>query len=141
MWTMMRCSCSRRSRSRECTRPWMGRENRLDCELLPGAPMAKDVNADLLAGRWMHSHEEDEGGVKVFRPASFNFPRSRGRESLVLEAGGRLVHGKPGPTDRTERVSGSWELAGDTLTINRPGASPLVYKIVSADKDKLVVKS
>jgi hypothetical protein len=103
--------------------------------------MAKAVPADLLTGHWMHSHEEDKGDEKVYRPASFQFPRSRGRESLVLEPGGKLLHGKPGPTDRTERTAGTWELTGDKLQINRGDASPLVYQIVSADKDKLVVKS
>src|SRR5262245_50526487 len=30
-------------------------------------------------GRWVHSREEDAGGVRVFRPADYQFPPSRGR--------------------------------------------------------------
>ena len=41
-----------------------------------------------LAKTWIHSHEEDKGGLQVFRPADYAFPPARGRDALHLEAGG-----------------------------------------------------
>jgi len=56
-----------------------------------------------LGSRWLHSFEEDEGDVQVYRPAdSFDFPPSRrGRETLDFGMPGQVMTGMPGPDDRT----------------------------------------
>jgi hypothetical protein len=93
-----------------------------------------------LLGSWLHSHEEDAHGEMVFRPSTYSFPLSRGRRSLELAPGGKLIEGGPGPTDRTQRAQGNWSLAGDRLTLATPGSSRQIYEVAHADPGKLVLR-
>jgi len=92
-----------------------------------------------LAQDWIHSHEEDAGGSMVFRPASFNFPLSRGRRSLNLKKGGGLTESAPGPTDRSQSSKGNWKVEGETLILKKPGQADRRYAIASSAADKLVL--
>jgi hypothetical protein len=60
------------------------------------------------SGSWLHSFEEDEGGVQVYRPAAgFDFPPSRrGRERLDFGMPGEVSFAVPGPDDRTRPAAG-----------------------------------
>ena len=98
------------------------------------------VDSKVLVGKWTHSHEEDRPGEMVFRPATYAFPLSRGRRSIDLAAGGKLVHSGTGPTDRTQQTAGSWQVNGDRLTLDVPGSSPQRYVVSSADPEKLVLR-
>ena len=70
-----------------------------------------DVDPGLLAGRWVHSHEEDEEGRLVFRHDSYAFPPTRaGRRSYVLQADGSVLADEPGPDDRPVALTGTWAL-------------------------------
>lgn len=91
-----------------------------------------------LAGSWMHSFEEDEGDVQVYRPgASFAFPPSRrGRETLDFQQAGQVVTGMPGPDDRPmHSASGMTALGmnrfrlGDSRVIEVIESSPEVLKV------------
>jgi hypothetical protein len=90
-----------------------------------------------LAGRWVHSHEEDGDGELVFRPADYAFPPSRGREAFELRPDGSYTGSVPGPADKPEPTEGQWvleeggrlrlggrvleitEAAGDVLKVRR----------------------
>jgi hypothetical protein len=103
--------------------------------------MSGNVPADVLAQSWVHSHEEDTDTEMVFRPASFNFPRSRGRTAFDLKPDGSLVETAIGPTDRRQQSQGTWKLDGDKLVFySGSGQAGRVMQIVSATKDRLVVK-
>jgi hypothetical protein len=105
--------------------------------------MKKNIDRNALRQHWVHSHEEDTETEKVYRPASFAFPRSRGRSAMALKADGELVETGIGPTDRPQESQGSWKLEeDDTLSIYETGKKKPVrtMKIVSLDKDRLVVK-
>jgi hypothetical protein len=98
------------------------------------------MNADLaaLSGRWVHSFEEDEGDVRVYRPAqSFNFPPSRrGRETLEFGMPGQVVTGMPGPDDRPRDTS-----AGLTaLGMNRYRFGNQVVELVEATPEVLKLR-
>jgi hypothetical protein len=100
------------------------------------------IASDVLGQHWVHSHEEDTDAEMVFRPASHPFPPARGRRSFELRAGGQLVEGRPGPTDRPQEAEGTWRLEADgTLTFFHTGESVpyRTLKIVSATRDRLVV--
>jgi len=105
--------------------------------------MANQIDRAALSGKWVHSHEEDQGDKMVFRPASYNFPRSRGRRSFELAPDGRAVEHAIGPDDRPDASDGSWQLK-DTdeleLTTGGSNARKTVMKVLSAASDKLVVK-
>lgn len=108
--------------------------------------MSVKVNPELLQGHWIHSHEEDTGDQMVFRPATYDFPLSRGRSSIELKPGGHLVEGGPGPTDRTQKSAGRWALEdSNRLALYAdpgPAAAPSrVLEIASAEPDRLVVKN
>ena len=95
-----------------------------------------------LTNLWMHSHEEDTSSEMVFRPGSYNFPRSRGRSGFELRPDQSLVEIQPGASDRPEESKGRWELqSGKNLLFFKPGAKQpdRSLKIVSADSDRLVM--
>jgi hypothetical protein len=104
----------------------------------------KAVNEDLnskLLGHWVHSHEEDSGNQMVFRPSTYAFPRSRGRQAFKLEPGGSLQTVRPGPTDKRVSGSGTWSVDPDgTLVLQPTGEGELRFSIVSVDSEKLVVR-
>jgi len=105
--------------------------------------MKKNIDRNALHQHWVHSHEEDTQTETVYRPASFAFPRSRGRSAMALKPDGGLVETGPGPTDRPHESRGTWTLEGDdTLSMYEKGqAKPnRTMKIVSLDQDRLVVK-
>ena len=85
---------------------------------------------DFLFQRWLHSREEDTATERVYRPAAYPFPPSRGRPGFELRRDGTFVEIGIGPTDRPLETGppGSWELASDgRLMLRRPragGAQP-----------------
>jgi hypothetical protein len=105
--------------------------------------MEKKITSEILSRHWVHSHEEDTETEMVFRPASFNFPRSRGRRAFELKPDGSLVDIGIGPTDRPQEAQGRWNLADDDRLVFH-GKTPLgpsrTLQIVSAEKDRLVIR-
>jgi len=105
--------------------------------------MKKNIDKNALPRHWVHSHEEDTETERVFRPASFAFPRSRGRSAMTLKPDGDLVETGPGPADRPQENQGTWSLEDDgTLSIyEKEKKKPRrTIKIVSLDQDRLVVR-
>ena len=105
--------------------------------------MKKNIDRNALHQQWVHSHEEDTATETVYRPASFAFPRSRGRSAMALKPDGGLVETGPGPTDRPQESQGTWKLEdNDTLSIHEKGKQKpnRTMKIVSLDQDRLVVR-
>ena len=80
-----------------------------------GALMAE---RDQLAGRWVHSHEEDTGDEMVFRSADYAFPPSRGRESIELRADGSYAGTSPARSTSRCRGRGGVDARG-----RRPAAA------------------
>jgi hypothetical protein len=103
--------------------------------------MAEDVT-NLLRNRWIHSYEEDTDSEMVFRPANFDFPRSRGRTGFELRPDQSLVEIQSGAADRPQTMQGRWELqSGKKLVFFKHGSAQpsRSLKIVSADNNRLVV--
>jgi hypothetical protein len=65
--------------------------------------------------RWGHSWEEDTKDVTIFRPSSFPFPPSRGRDEIEFRENGEFIHYRIGTTDRSEAVVGRWRVDRDKL--------------------------
>lgn len=100
---------------------------------------AEDDLKAALSREWFHSHEEDQRGEIVFRPAHFAFPPSRGRKSISLHPAGKLTGTIPGATDVPADVRGTWKLDNKNLLLEY-GSTKLRYEIISATPDKLVLK-
>jgi hypothetical protein len=102
-----------------------------------------EVDPRLLAGGWVHSHEEDTPGHAVYRPDGYAFPPSRGRGGFDLSADGTMVQLGPGPTDRTELRPGRWELEeGGALALYPEGSDTpqRVGTVADLSADKLVLR-
>ncbi|WP_299755179.1 hypothetical protein [uncultured Pontibacter sp.] len=105
-----------------------------------------DRVAAQLAGKvWLHSFEEDEEGLWVYRPNTYDFPPSRGRTGFSLEPGGVFKRFEIAPADGLEEEQGEWEqLEKDLVQIRMTQGStpPVDYRIqiVSLDKDLLKVR-
>jgi hypothetical protein len=97
------------------------------------------VDQQVLEQRWLHSHEEDAGGARVYRPSSYKFPRSRGRGGLELRPDGTVVQVDVGAVDAPVNRPGTWSLDGDTLVIEVPGQATRRLHISSLDRDRMVV--
>jgi hypothetical protein len=85
---------------------------------------------------WVHSHEEDAGGVQVYRPAGYPFPPARGRRGFELKPDGEAVLYGPGPSDRPAATTGRWEPSGSGRV--RLAGSEL--EIVSVEPDRLTAR-
>lgn len=97
------------------------------------------VERERLEGRWVHSHEEDTDDEMVFRSASsgYEFPRSRGREALELNADGSYAGTAPGPVDAPEATGGGeWTIEdGNKLVLG-----DRTLEITAAEGDVLRVR-
>jgi hypothetical protein len=97
------------------------------------------VDPTQLEGRWVHSHEEDTDDELVYRSeaSGYDFPRSRGRESLELGADGSYGGTVPGPADKPEAsAGGGWAVVdGNKLVL-----PDRVLEITEAERGVLRVK-
>jgi len=91
---------------------------------------------DELMRHWVHSHEEDSGDLRVYRPADHEFPPARGRRGFELRPGGEALLYGPGATDRPEAATGRWSASGAGRV--KLGGEEL--EIVSVSPDRLVVR-
>jgi hypothetical protein len=71
--------------------------------------------------RWMHSFEEDSGGVTVFRPSEYEFPPARGRAGIEFRPDGTFTDWSVGRGDVPRGISGRW-------LIERPGRVRLHFE-------------
>jgi hypothetical protein len=90
--------------------------------------------------RWTHSFEEDSGGVTVYRPPEYSFPRARGRAGLEFRANEEFIDWKIGPGDAPVAVPGAWQEQSETQ-VRVTGAEPArVFEIVQCDDLVLKVR-
>jgi hypothetical protein len=93
-----------------------------------------------LEKEWVHSHEEDKRGQRVYRLSTYPFPRSRGRSHMTLKSNGVAEIGFPGRDDRGAHADWTWSLDGDRLMLTRPDGSSQTLTIDSLDSESLVVR-
>ncbi|PRY16434.1 hypothetical protein CLV24_101280 [Pontibacter ummariensis] len=103
------------------------------------------LQAELVGKTWLHSYEEDEDSVLVYRPNTFDFPPSRGRTGFSLDPNGVIRRYEIAPTDGLEEQFGQWkQLDDDRFQVQmNPGSNPpqhFVVEIVSIRDNVLKVK-
>jgi hypothetical protein len=94
--------------------------------------------ADQIAGSWVELREQSEGGRIVLKSADADIPPARGRRMIALAPGNLARAGNPGPSDRLEGPSGSWEMKAGRLHIDLPGWTG-VYRVEKTDKETLTL--
>lgn len=62
---------------------------------------------------WVHSWEDDREDIQVYRPSSYQFPPSRGRDGFELKPNGEFILSGPGPTDRPQSMTGTWTMQAE----------------------------
>ncbi len=104
----------------------------------------KTMNQDAAPfhGSWTHSFEEDEPGVRVYRPThSYAFPAGRRRrETLEFSDDGQLTALAPGPDDRplARPAQQLTPLGMNRYAVGGTAAAPKqVIEVVEATFDKL----
>ncbi|MGI4736188.1 MAG: hypothetical protein ACRYG7_13510 [Janthinobacterium lividum] len=111
--------------------------SQLPAQALPH-PQAKDLTQS-----WRHSQEEDQGAVQVYRPASYPFPPSRGREGYTFDPGGQLTKLAIAPTDGTLPIPGRWRWVSARalhLTFDDPSWQDCRLEVLELTSDVLKVK-
>ena len=91
---------------------------------------------ELLRKQWIHSHEEDTEEEKVFRPADYKLPPSRGRKSFELKSDGTLIYTGLSTVDKHESTTGKWELKNNNLILHPASQSKTseTLQIISVKK-------
>ena len=98
------------------------------------------LSKDMLSGYWVHSFEEDSNEAFVFRPKDYDFPRSRGRRALDLQASGKMMDLSPGRADVPEPISGDWEIEDDAVVIRYDDGNGERLCIEEVVPGKLVIR-
>jgi len=92
--------------------------------------------------KWIHSREEDQSGVTVYRGENFNFPPARGRDGIEFRRDGTFVEWAIGAGDAQQGITGHWEQSDAnhvriTFAQSRPERT---FEIVQVGGDVLKVR-
>lgn len=100
------------------------------------------IDEQFLYNIWIHSFEEDDKEKTVYRPKSFVFPLSRGREGFQLKSNGEFIYYSISSIDGHERIFGRFKIIDQNkLDIEFPDRNTsYVMTILSCEKDRLVVQ-
>ncbi|WP_299825258.1 hypothetical protein [uncultured Pontibacter sp.] len=103
------------------------------------------LESELIGKTWLHSYEEDEGDITVYRPNTFDFPPSRGRTGFALEKEGVLKQYDIAPTDGLEEHLGKWTREDkDKIRVqfegNEQQEQGYLIEVVSLKNDVLKIK-
>lgn len=105
---------------------------------------AQICSPKVLYGRqWIHSHEEDTNGAKVYRTSEFEFPLSRGRDKFEIKKDGRFIMQTVGRSDRLNETVARWKKIGKStfeIKPDNPDVAPFKLEVVSCSEEKLVLK-
>jgi hypothetical protein len=92
---------------------------------------------------WVHSHEEDTDTVKVYRPSTFQFPLSRGRDKFEIKKDGTILIYSVGSSDRLNQIAAHWKRINKftiKVTPNKPELSPFTLRIISCVEAKITIQ-
>jgi hypothetical protein len=99
------------------------------------------LDEDCIYKNWIHSHEEDTEDKKVYRPSTFEFPPSRGRDGFEIKENGEFVLSIMGPTDRPEKIVGNFTKDSNKLNVELVSIQKsYIMTILSCDENQLVIQ-
>ena len=100
------------------------------------------ISDNCIFSSWIHSNEEDDKTKEVYRPPSYDFPPSRGREGIAIEENGTIIFGNLDVDDRSQKIIGDFK-------IKEPNILNIFFKdniiqhsmtILSCEKDRLIIQ-
>jgi hypothetical protein len=92
---------------------------------------------------WIHSHEEDTATERVYRPAGYAFPPSRGRTGFDLRPDRTYTRIGIAARDGSTRSEGTWEYQENdehVLTLSLGTGQREIIRIVSVAPERLVTR-
>lgn len=92
---------------------------------------------------WIHSREEDIETVRVYRPSDYEFPPSRGRDGFEFRENGEFIQYGIGPTDRLQRIRGTWTAEGENqirVSFKADQQESYTIQVVSCDESLLKIR-
>jgi hypothetical protein len=92
---------------------------------------------------WVHSHEEDAEGIRVYRPSTYKFPPARGRTGFEFRENGKLVYYGIQRADGVDESPGRWVIEEPNrikVSVEHERIEPFVLEVVSCDEEMLKVK-
>ena len=92
---------------------------------------------------WIHSHEDDTATERVYRPAGYAFPPSRGRTGFELRPDRTCTRIGISPRNGSTRAAGTWEYEENderVLTLSLGTGQGETIRIVSVAPDRLVTR-
>lgn len=107
----------------------------------PESLPADDLPA-CLVGHWTHAHEEDTPATRLYRPADYPFPPSRGRTGFAFLADGALIAYDIAPADGVVAAHGRWSFVppnGIRMDLANVSSSSLTLDVVSCSDELLVI--
>jgi hypothetical protein len=101
-----------------------------------------DQLPDGVTGTWLHSFEEDQGDVLVYRPPDHDFPLARGRDGIEFAADGSFVEWAIGRGDARQAVPGRWQTAdtGNVVEVSTARDGDLLLEILRVTPDRLELR-
>ena len=104
--------------------------------------MSANLDKAMLVGAWLHTHEDDQPGIRVFRSRSQPLPPARGRRGYEFHPDGSLTKIGSGSADQTVTSSGHWSADPQgRIHIHVQGEPEEILEVIAQDKDRLVVKT
>ena len=98
-------------------------------------------NEDCIYKHWTHSREEDTDDKKVYRPSTFEFPQSRGRDGFEIKENGEFILHIVGPTDKSEKIFGNFTIDSNKLNIELVSMQKSYTMIIlSCDENQLIIQ-
>ncbi len=88
---------------------------------------------------WTHSHEDDKNGLRVYRPSTYNFPLSRGREGFEIMSDGTLKYYAIAASDGIIEKTGTWKLKSKNLLVFLIDGRASYSYVIKADGEQLVL--
>ncbi len=104
--------------------------------------MATDqTDKEFIYQHWKHAHEQDQGNHLVFRPATNDFPPSRGRVEFILREKDvcNFVDIASGDGQQEIKCKLVWENGTGSISIDYPNGRHRTFKIICVQADRLVL--
>lgn len=101
------------------------------------------VNIDIkcLYRLWFHSYEEDGSNKSIYRPSSYNFPLSRGRDAFEIRENGDFIFYPIDSIDLHQKHIYKFEIKNkNKLYIYNNKVLLNDIDILSCEKDLLIIK-
>jgi hypothetical protein len=92
--------------------------------------------------RWIHSREEDQESILVYRSDDYPFPPARGREGLEFRENGEFIQYRIGAADVNLAVPGRWstqETSVIEIQLSNQSATSYTLRILECDEQILKV--